>query len=112
MEVKDQQTVDAVLDPVVQVGRLRHLDDFASNQFVFDPIPVLVEFLGHRQELIGREEGSRRHRYYSSVGLKQHSLAAFALIKTPESHQGEKYKRCDAGVLSWLRHDTYAREGC
>ena len=36
-------------------------DDFASDQFVFDPIPVLVEFLGQRQELIGREERSRRH---------------------------------------------------
>jgi len=43
------------------LGSRGHLDDFASNQFVFDPIPVLVDFLGHRQELIGREEGGRRH---------------------------------------------------
>jgi hypothetical protein len=32
-------------------------------------IAVLVKVLGQRQELIGREEGGRRHRYHSSAGL-------------------------------------------
>ena len=67
IEVTSQYPINPVFGEIVRKRRKSHFDDFASNQFVFDPIPVLVEFLGQRQELIGREEGSRRHRYYSSA---------------------------------------------
>ena len=78
VQVACQESTDPIPDAIVQVRRVSRFDDFTSNQFVFDPIPVLVVFLGQRQELIGREEGSRRHRYYSSaqgyVNLKKAAM--------------------------------------
>src|ERR1700733_9672704 len=90
------------------------------DQFSGYNIAVLVKFLGQRQELIGREEGSRRHRYYSSARVQSFQRAGFQ--KTHGQRKGKKgvedMVRCDEFFLGLAKprrkpeEDGWKRTSC